>query len=180
MEEGTPIVTMAQIGLDGTFQLDENKVNYWKVSDFNSLKNFHLKNGDVIVAMTDVTPDKNLIGRMTIVKTTQTLLLNQRVGHLRIDNTKINPIVLITLSNMKQWRQYCIASASLGVQANIGTKDILKGTFVLPAIEEQNSIAEVLFDMDAEIATLEAKLSKAKSIKQGMMEQLLTGKIRLV
>ena len=47
-------------------------------------------------------------------------------------------------------------------------------------ISEQEAIAEVLSDMDAEIAALEERLEKAKAIKQGMMQQLLTGKIRLV
>jgi type I restriction enzyme S subunit len=106
IKNGTPIVTMAQIGLDGSFQYNPNKVNRWIQTDFDSLKSFHLINGDVIIAMTDVTPQKNLIGRMTIVRTDKTLLLNQRVGHLRIDNTKVNPIVLCTLSNMNNWRYY--------------------------------------------------------------------------
>jgi type I restriction enzyme, S subunit len=46
--------------------------------------------------------------------------------------------------------------------------------------EEQAAIATVLSDMDAEIAALEAKLDKARQIKQGMMQELLTGRIRLV
>ena len=45
---------------------------------------------------------------------------------------------------------------------------------------EQTAIATVLSDMDAEIAALEAKLSKARQIKQGMMQELLTGRTRLV
>ncbi|WP_445370136.1 restriction endonuclease subunit S [Methylomonas sp. HW2-6] len=45
---------------------------------------------------------------------------------------------------------------------------------------EQTAIAQILTDMDAEIAELESKLAKARAIKQGMMQQLLTGKIRLV
>lgn len=49
-----------------------------------------------------------------------------------------------------------------------------------PELREQNAIAEVLSDMDKEIISLKAKLSKARDIKQGMMQQLLTGKIRLV
>ena len=47
-------------------------------------------------------------------------------------------------------------------------------------IEEQTRIATILSDMDTELTTLETKLSKAQSIKQGMMQQLLTGKIRLI
>jgi type I restriction enzyme S subunit len=49
-----------------------------------------------------------------------------------------------------------------------------------PTKKEQTAIASVLNDMDAEIAAVEAKLTKARQIKQGMMQELLTGKIRLV
>jgi type I restriction enzyme, S subunit len=49
-----------------------------------------------------------------------------------------------------------------------------------PTVEEQSAIAAVLSDMDAEIAALEAKLEKARLIKQGMMQGLLRGRIRLV
>jgi type I restriction enzyme S subunit len=46
--------------------------------------------------------------------------------------------------------------------------------------DEQTAIAGVLSNMDSEIAALEAKLAKARQIKQGMMQELLTGRIRLV
>ena len=45
---------------------------------------------------------------------------------------------------------------------------------------EQTAISVVLTDMDAEIAALEAKLAKSRQIKQGMMHNLLTGRIRLI
>jgi type I restriction enzyme S subunit len=49
-----------------------------------------------------------------------------------------------------------------------------------PTTDEQIAIAEILSEMDTEIAALEAKLAKARHIKQGMMQELLTGRIRLV
>jgi type I restriction enzyme S subunit len=49
----------------------------------------------------------------------------------------------------------------------------------LPLVPEQRAISGVLMDMDDDIAVLQHRLSKAHSIKQGMMQQLLTGKIRL-
>lgn len=49
----------------------------------------------------------------------------------------------------------------------------------LPTLREQVSIATVLSDIDAEIAALERQLDKIRAIKRGMMQQLLTGKIRL-
>jgi type I restriction enzyme S subunit len=50
----------------------------------------------------------------------------------------------------------------------------------LPSLEEQTAIASMLSDMDVEIAELEARRDKARALKQGMMQQLLTGSIRLV
>ncbi len=49
-----------------------------------------------------------------------------------------------------------------------------------PTKAEQEAIATILSDMDSELETLDSKLSKARQIKQGMMHNLLTGKIRLV
>ena len=48
-----------------------------------------------------------------------------------------------------------------------------------PTLEEQKAIAQILSDMDTEIAALEQKRDKYKAIKQGMMQELLTGKTRL-
>ena len=49
-----------------------------------------------------------------------------------------------------------------------------------PTKDEQTAIANILSDMDTEITALEAKLSKARQLKQGMMQELLTGRIRLL
>lgn len=48
-----------------------------------------------------------------------------------------------------------------------------------PSVDEQTAIATVLSDMDAEIEALEARLTKTRDLKQGMMQVLLTGRIRL-
>ncbi len=53
-------------------------------------------------------------------------------------------------------------------------------SFLVPTLPEQLAIATVLSDMDAELTALEQQLDKTKAIKQGMMQELLTGRIRLV
>ena len=50
----------------------------------------------------------------------------------------------------------------------------------VPRPDEQTRIAQILSDMDTEIDALEKKLDKYKMLKQGMMQNLLTGKIRLI
>ena len=60
-------------------------------------------------------------------------------------------------------------------------KDLVKfDLYVPPTKEEQEAIAGILFDMDCDIHKLKEKLSKYQKVKQGMMEELLTGKVRLV
>ena len=65
-------------------------------------------------------------------------------------------------------------------QANLSLVDIRSFGVPAPSATEQTAIATILSDMDEEIAALEAKLSKAHKIKQGMMQELLTGRIRLL
>ena len=67
-----------------------------------------------------------------------------------------------------------------GSQMNLNTGLITGTSISLPPLPEQTAIATILTDMDSEIAALEAKLTKARQLKQGMMQKLLTGQIRLV
>lgn len=63
---------------------------------------------------------------------------------------------------------------------NITKVDFFSRELNCPSGPEQTAIAAILSDMDAEIDALEAKLGKARQLKQGMMQELLTGKVRLV
>ncbi|HIU17700.1 MAG TPA: restriction endonuclease subunit S, partial [Candidatus Avidesulfovibrio excrementigallinarum] len=59
--------------------------------------------------------------------------------------------------------------------------DLLKKiSIATPSLAEQQAIASVLSDMDAEIEELEARRDKVQNIKTGMMQELLTGRTRLV
>ena len=62
----------------------------------------------------------------------------------------------------------------------ISAKQLASVELRLPSRSEQAAIVAVLSDMDAEIAALEQRLDKTRAIKQGMMQQLLTGRVRLV
>lgn len=63
---------------------------------------------------------------------------------------------------------------------HISAKNLAKLFFNLPPLPEQTAIAEILSDMDEEIGKLEQKRDKVREIKEGMMQELLTGRIRLV
>lgn len=88
------------------------------------------------------------------------------------------------------YRRYCFQSPAIKRQFlfyAVGTKvsgisktNIVKLTLPVPPAAEQTAIAAVLSDMDAEITALEAQRDKARALKQGTMQELLTGRIRLV
>jgi type I restriction enzyme S subunit len=88
------------------------------------------------------------------------------------------------------YRRYCFQTRAIREQFlfyAVGTKvsgisktNIPKLTLPVPPIPEQAAIASVLTDMDAELAALEQRLAKTHNVKQAMMQELLTGKTRLV
>lgn len=77
-------------------------------------------------------------------------------------------------------KDWIIKTYTQGGQPNL-SGGILKAIEIsFPSLPEQERIATILSDMDAELEALEAQLSKAQSLKQGMMQALLTGSVRLV
>ncbi|SEN54417.1 type I restriction enzyme, S subunit [Roseovarius tolerans] len=85
------------------------------------------------------------------------------------------------------WLTRAMGTLSLNRRAESSAQPVLTVSKLLlleipapPSKAEQAAIAEVLSDMDADLAALEARAAKARAVKQGMMQQLLTGKVRLV
>lgn len=77
-------------------------------------------------------------------------------------------------------KQYLMANAGMTATSIISKSTFEKLMFRLPDPSEQRAIASVLSDMDAEIEALERRRDKTRLIKEGMMQELLTGRVRLV
>ena len=77
-------------------------------------------------------------------------------------------------------KQYLLANAGTTATSIISKAAFEQLTFKVPPLTEQTAIAEVLSDMDAELAALTQRRDKTRALKQGMMQELLTGRIRLV
>jgi len=87
-----------------------------------------------------------------------------------------NPKFLFYLLTTINWYSYNEASGVPSLNATtVGNIEIS-----LPTLSEQQAIAKILNDMDAEITALEQKHAKTRLLKQGMMQELLTGRIRLI
>jgi type I restriction enzyme S subunit len=101
-----------------------------------------------------------------------------------LDNNMMGYVVDPMRANTR-FLSYWLQSVRLGDLAattalpSLSRKQLAAMRLCLPSLQEQCKIAKILSDMDAEIAALERRRDKTKTIKQGMMQALLTGRIRL-
>lgn len=97
--------------------------------------------------------------------------------HKELNN---NGLYLSYFFRSSEGRKLFFSMAQGATRYNLSKANFLKLEIALPKKEEQTRIALILSDMDAEINVLEEKLVKAKQVKLGMTQELLTGTIRLV
>jgi type I restriction enzyme S subunit len=145
-----------------------------KISSFPiDIQTHHkLRRGDILISMT------GNVGRVCRVNE-DNCLLNQRVG--KLVSTGVDGGLLFFLLSQRPFLVAMMGKAKGGAQGNLSVTDITEYQFHIPSDpSEQTAIAEVLSDMDAELAALTQRRDKTRALKQGMMQELLTGRTRLV
>lgn len=80
----------------------------------------------------------------------------------------------------KEGRELLKSLAQGATRYNLSKTSLLNLSFRIPSLDEQIAIADVLSELDAEVSMIQSRLSKARQIKQSMMQELLTGRIRLI
>lgn len=136
--------------------------------------------GDLLLNTSSETPEE--VGMCSFVsELIPDLYLNSFCFGFRIFNDEIDPLFLSFLIRSAIGRKLMIELAQGSTRYNLPKKKFLNSSILLPnKLSEQRAIATILSDMDAELAELETKRDKYIAIRQGMMQQLLTGKIRLI
>jgi type I restriction enzyme S subunit len=170
---GIPIVRISNIQ-NGGINLEESVFYSSKEHIPNEFK---IKKGEALIAMSGATT-----GKVGLYDQDKSSYQNQRVGKFVVnDSSKTDETYILHLVNSDVFRRILSKELEQGAQPNVSGKQLEGLVFDMPnEIEEQKAIAQILSDMDAEIQSLEAKREKYQRIKQGMMQELLTGKTRLV
>lgn len=143
-------------------------------------ENQKLQKLDVMICMAN--GSKQLVGKNCIFTDIQDdkYTFGAFMSCLRGYKADTNMRYIFALLNSSQyWNNIALLLSGSSIN-NLRPNDILEMEFDFPTIDEQTAIASILSDMDNEIEVLEQKLAKSRLLKQGMMQQLLTGKIRLV
>lgn len=166
-------------GLITSTDLIEGKVN-WDTCVFVSEErykqdtNIIVKNGDVLVSK------DGTIGKVAVVSNLQyPTTLNSGVFVIRTKNEKITQEGLGLVFISPYFKDFIKRLTAGSTIVHLYQKDIVNFTFPIPTLPEQHRIASALTSIDNLISSLGKLIEKKKNIKQGAMQQLLTGKTRL-
>lgn len=139
-----------------------------------------MKNGDVEqndIVFTMEAP----LGNVALIPDSRRYILSQRTILLQLHREHYDSIFVYQLMMSDQFQSLLGDSATGSTAQGIKRSRFEQLLLCLPSeIKEQTAIAKALSDMDQEIQALEKRLYKVRQIKQGMMQELLTGKTRLV
>ena len=163
-------IRITDIGSDGQFRPSP------KVSvNGGEGTRFLLRSGDLVFARTGASVGKSYL----YDPKDGPLVFAGFLIRMTPDASRLQPAYLAYYVQTQPYWEWVTNTSVRSGQPGINSREYGSLRLPLPPLPEQRAIATVLSDMDAEIAALERCLDKTRAIKQGMMQQLLTGSIRL-
>ncbi len=172
-EDGVRIIQLQNIG-DGYFK-DDYEV-YTSAGKADELISCNIYPGEIILSKMG-----DPVARAVIIPARHNRFLMCADGiRLAVDPTSFDTYFIYTQINAPQFRDRAENAGTGSTRKRIGLTELKKLEISCPPLPEQTAIAQVLSDMDAELAALEQRRDKTRAIKQGMMQELLTGRTRLV
>ena len=159
---------MSNIRPDGTFDILYN-AKYLPDNFSEKYKNYLLKNGDLVIAMTDMAGDPKILGVPTVVKSNGfNIIQNQRVGKLELLADNIDENYLKFALQSKNVKNYFKKFSAGGVQLNLSKKEILNAPIVLPTIEEQKILVNLFKTIECFIYLRKKELLNLNSLNKSL------------
>ena len=159
---------MSNIRPDGTFDILYN-AKYLPDNFSEKYKNYLLKNGDLVIAMTDMAGDPKILGVPTVVKSNGfNIIQNQRVGKLELLTDNIDENYLKFALQSKNVKNYFKKFSAGGVQLNLSKKEILNAPIVLPTIEEQKILVNLFKTIESFIYLRKKELLNLNSLNKSL------------
>jgi type I restriction enzyme S subunit len=173
VSEGVRIIQLQNIG-DGVFRNDY--AIYTTEQKADELISCNIYPGEIILSKMG-----DPVARACLVPTTDRRYLMASDGiRLEVDAKRFDKRFILYYINSIYFRKKAVDASTGTTRQRIGLKDLKTLPFIAPPQPEQEAIAEILSDMDAEIAAMDQRREKTRLLKQGMVQELLTGRIRLV
>jgi len=140
--------------------------------------NFLLSSGDIILSMTG-TAGKRDYGFAVQISSDVQVLLNQRVCKFIFQDSKVDKDYLLNILHAEFYLSKLYESVTGTKQANLNSENILNIYVPFPDIKEQKRIASKIVGVDKTISESKITLDKLSKLKVGLMQDLLSGKIRV-
>ena len=177
VKKGIPLVRMGNL-YQNQFQLDRSPI--YLPDDFaTEYEKFLLQSGDLVMSMTGTMGKRDYGFAVEIPENTQDCLLNQRVLKIEPKNRDAKGFVLNVLkSEIFLSKLYSLPGGTK--QANLSATQIREISVLIPPLPEQQKIAKILTTWDKAISTTERLVDNSTQQKKALMQQLLTGKNRLL
>lgn len=178
----TLIFRMSQIRPGGSLDLNHNS-KYLPDNFVEKYTDYILKDGDVVIAMTDMASETKILGLPTYFKSDgRNFLLNQRVGKLHKFNVdEINIKYLRYILSSPNIIHYYKSFGKGALQINLGKNDILSAEIPIPPIETQHAIVskieELFSELDKGIAELKTAQLQLKTYRQSVLKSAFEGKL---
>lgn len=181
----SPFDTASTVRLLRSSNVQDGKIVLLDVQYVNSRRvssDQRLRAGDVLICMANGSRDLvGKAGRFRVTDDGREYTFGAFMGCFRPNGNAADPDFVSYIFQTEEYRSHIallLAGSSINNLSPSSVKALV--TRIPPDKAEQTAIAAILSDMETEIAALEAKLAKARQLKQGMMQELLTGRIRLV
>ncbi|WRA93828.1 restriction endonuclease subunit S [Helicobacter pylori] len=161
------LISLNSIDINGNLKNTMKRVNFYDNS---------LKQDDIVMVLSDVAHG-DFLGLCAVIPSND-YVLNQRMGRLRKRNDCINILFLRLYINANQ--KYFKMQGQGSSQLNLSKKAIEDFEILLPPINEQIAIANILSDLDSEIISLKNKKRQFENIKKALNHDLMSAKIRVL
>ncbi len=161
------LISLNSIDIDGNLKNTMKRVNFYDNS---------LKQDDIVMVLSDVAHG-DFLGLCAVIPSND-YVLNQRMGRLRIRNDCINILFLRLYINANQ--KYFKMQGQGSSQLNLSKKAIEDFEILLPPLNEQIAIANILSALDNEITSLKNKKRQFENIKKALNHDLMSAKIRVL
>ncbi|HAX4920245.1 TPA: restriction endonuclease subunit S [Escherichia coli] len=142
------------------------------------LEGYQLKYGDVLFNRTSETFDEIAIAAIYLDNAIATF--GGFVIRARPKGNQIDPAYSVFLFQSKSYRSQVVKLGQGAIRANIGQKDLARVCILVPPLAEQKKIAQILSTWDKAISVTEKLLTNSQQQKKALMQQLLSGKKRLL
>ncbi len=160
------LISLNSIDIDGNLKNTMKRVNFYDNS---------LKQDDIVMVLSDVSHG-DFLGLCAVIPSND-YVLNQRMGRLRKRNDCINILFLRLYINANQ--KYFKMQGQGSSQLNLSKKAIEDFEILLPPLDEQIAIANILSDVDHYLYSLDALILKKESVKKALSFELLSQRKRL-